>query len=120
MSKTFVVYMTALVNALKMTYVNLGSVKRGVCKPNDRLRISLLFMRMSSIRFKPLQQLIPNPLQQDCGVLLQEMHMRVLLVLCMHASAPRFRAAWSCHQLVTCQRHHHHSPTVPPPLHRCR
>ena len=41
-SKAFVVYMTALVNALKMTYVSLGYVKGGVCKPNDSLIIILL------------------------------------------------------------------------------
>ena len=36
------VCMTALVNALKMTYVSLGYVKGGVCKPNDSLIIILL------------------------------------------------------------------------------
>ena len=61
MSKTFVVYMTALVNALKMTYVNLGSVQRGVCKPNDRLRISLLFVRLFVIRLKTMHRPIPTP-----------------------------------------------------------
>ena len=40
--KTFLRYMTALVNALKMTYVSLGYVKGGVCKPNDSLIIILL------------------------------------------------------------------------------
>ena len=54
MSKAFLVYMTALVNALKMTYVNLGSVKRGVCKLNDRLRISLLFIRVAVIRLNTI------------------------------------------------------------------
>ena len=61
MSKAFLVYMTALVNALKMTYVNLGSVKRGVCKPNDRLRISLLFIRLAGIRLKAKNA--PRPAQ---------------------------------------------------------
>ena len=59
-SKTCVVYMAALVNALKMTYVNLGSVKRGVCKPNDRLRISLLFIRLAGIRLKAKKRAAPG------------------------------------------------------------
>ena len=52
--------MAALVNALKMTYVNLGSVKRGVCKPNDRLRISLLFIRLAGIRLKAKKRAAPG------------------------------------------------------------